>query len=137
MYAEGALGSFTHLTTTPAMMSDPKLPFATESTALGESKPAETPRPSAPLAISGSSASSRRLWLRRIGVLLFVFLCATVGVMLIMLPWRPEWTDNHLLLPYPMLRSIMSNGFVRGLCTGLGVLNVWVGFQEAIQYRED
>lgn len=54
-----------------------------------------------------------------------------------MLPWRPEWTDNHLLLPYPMLRSIVANGFVRGVCTGLGVLNVWIGFQEAIQYRED
>jgi len=119
-------------------MSDPKLPLATESASLGEIKPAaETPdRPSAPPA-SGVSASTAHLWLRRIGVLLFVFLCATVGVMLIMLPWRPEWADNHLLLPYPTLRSIMSNGFVRGVCTGLGVLNVWVGFQEAIQYRED
>jgi hypothetical protein len=57
--------------------------------------------------------------------------------MLIMLPWRPEWTDNHLLLPYPRLRSIVGTGFVRGVCTGLGFLNVWIGFQEAIQYRED
>jgi hypothetical protein len=121
------------------MMSDPKLPFATESTGLGEVKPAsETPvRQSAPPQVTGASASTAHLWLRRIGVLLFVFLCATVGVMLIMLPWRPEWTDNHLLLPYPTLRSIAGNGFVRGVCTGLGVLNVWIGFQEAIQYRED
>jgi hypothetical protein len=121
------------------MMSNPKLPFAAESTGLGEIKPpSETPvRPSAPPPVAEPSVSSARLWLRRIGVLLFVFLCATVGVMLIMLPWRPEWTENHLLLPFPMLRSIMSNGFVRGVCTGLGVLNVWVGFQEAIQYRED
>jgi len=119
------------------MMSDSKLPLATESTGLGEIKPAsETPVcQSAPPPVS--SASAAHLWLRRIGVLLFVFLCATVGVMLIMLPWRPEWTDNHLLLPYPLLRSIVGNGFVRGVCTGLGVLNVWIGFQEAIQYRED
>ena len=119
------------------MMSESKLPLATESTSLGEIKPAsETPVcQSAPP--TRSSASGARLWLRRIGVLLFVFLCATVGVMLIMLPWRPEWTDNHLLLPYPTLRSIVGNGFVRGVCTGLGVLNVWIGFQEAIQYRED
>jgi hypothetical protein len=121
------------------MMSDPKLPFAAESTGLGEIKPAsETPvRPSAPPPAAESPVSTARLWLRRIGVLLFVFLCATVGVMLIMLPWRPEWTDNHLLLPYPMLRSFVSNGFVRGLCTGLGVLDVWIGFREAIRYRED
>ena len=120
-------------------MSNPKLPFATESAGLGEVKPAsETPvRQSVPPQVRGASASTAHLWLRRIGVLLFVFLCATVGVMLIMLPWRPEWTDNHLLLPYPTLRSIVGNGFVRGVCTGLGVLNVWIGFQEAIQYRED
>lgn len=121
------------------MISDPKLPFATESTGLGELKSAaETPvRPSAAPPVLRRSASTAHLWLRRIGVLLFVFLCATVGVMLIMLPWRPEWTENHLLLPYPILRSIVGNGFVRGVCTGLGVLNVWIGFQEAIQYRED
>ena len=121
------------------MISDPKLPFATESTGLGEVKPAVETRvhPSAPPPVSRRSASTAHLWLRRIGVLLFVFLCATVGVMLIMLPWRPEWTENHLLLPYPMLRSIVGNGFVRGVCTRLGVLNVWIGFQEAIQYRED
>jgi hypothetical protein len=72
-----------------------------------------------------------------VGVLLFVFLCATIGVMLMILPWRPEWADNHLLLPYPTLRSIFATGFTRGVCTGLGVLNVWIGFWEAIQYRED
>jgi hypothetical protein len=70
-------------------------------------------------------------------VLLFVFLCATIGVMLMILPWRPEWADNHFLLPYPALRGIFASGFVRGICTGLGVLNVWIGFWEAIQYRED
>ena len=120
-------------------MSDPKLPCATESTGLGEIKPpADAPvRPPAPPPVSESSAPAAHKWLRRIGVLLFVFLCATVGVMLIMLPWRPEWTENHLLLPYPTVRSIVGSGFVRGVCTGLGVLNVWIGFQEAIQYRED
>jgi hypothetical protein len=121
------------------MMSDPKLPFAPESAGVGEIKPTSknSARPSATPPASRSSVSTAHLWLHRIGVLLFVFLCATVGVMLIMLPWRPEWADNHLLLPYPRLRSFMSTGFVRGVCTGLGFLNVWIGFQEAIQYRED
>jgi Na+/phosphate symporter len=116
------------------MISDPKLPLADS---LGElDPPPEAPaRPSVPREARRISAA--RLWLRRIGVLLFVFLCATVGVMLIMLPWRPEWTDNHLLLAFPRLQAIFASGFVRGLCTGLGFLNVWIGFQEALQYRED
>ncbi len=76
------------------------------------------------------------LWLHRITVLMFVFLCAVVGVLLVILPWRPEWTDNGLFLIYPRLRAFMANGFVRGVCSGLGLLDVWVGFLEAIHYHE-
>ena len=126
------------------MISDPKLPFASDSTSVGELKsPAETAVPvvpaeaPVPVSLSRRSPSVARLWLRRIGVLLFVFLCATLGVMLMILPWRPEWSDNPLLLPYPTLRAVVASGFTRGLSTGLGVLNVWIGFWEAIQYREE
>src|SRR5580765_2467406 len=121
------------------MISDPKLPLARSSTGLPElqSRPcAPEPQP-APDAVSRQRRPAAHLWLRRVGVLLFVFLCATIGVMLMILPWRPEWADNPLLLPYPILRAIFASGFVRGICTGLGVLNVWIGFWEAIQYREE
>ncbi|HTA25350.1 MAG TPA: hypothetical protein VK763_17600 [Terriglobales bacterium] len=76
------------------------------------------------------------LWLHRVTVLLFVFVCAVVGVLLVILPWRPEWTDNRLLLTYPSLRAVVANGFFRGLCSGLGMLDIWVGFWEAIHYHE-
>ena len=76
------------------------------------------------------------LWLHRVTVLLFVFVCAVVGVLLVILPWRPEWTDNRLLLTYPSLRAIVANGFVRGICSGLGVLDIWIGFWEAVHYHE-
>jgi len=126
------------------MISDPKLPFPSDSTSIGELKsPAPTSIPvvsaqaPVPVSVSRHPPSVARLWLRRIGVLLFVFLCATLGVMLMILPWRPEWSDNPLLLPYPALRAAVASGFARGLSTGLGVLNVWIGFWEAIQYREE
>ena len=76
------------------------------------------------------------LWLLRIRALLFVTVCATFGVLLIILPWTPKWTDNPLLISMPDLRPILSNGFVRGLCSGLGVLDLWLGFWEAIYYHE-
>ena len=121
------------------MISDPKLPLARSSTGLPELQPRSQPPEPQPAqdAISHRPRSAAHLWLLRLGVLLFVFLCATIGVMLMILPWRPEWADNHLLSPYPTLRAIFASGFVRGVCTGLGVLNVWIGFWEAIQYRED
>ena len=77
------------------------------------------------------------LWLHRLTVLMLVFVCAVVGVLLVILPWRPEWTDNRLLLTYPALRSFVANGFVRGLCSGLGILDIWIGFWEAIHYHEE
>jgi len=126
------------------MSSDPKLPFAGEPAAIdtspeaapdsagenGEPSPNESSPPRPPM-------SAARLWLRRVGVLLFVFFCATLGVMLMIVPWSPEWSDNPLLFSYPALREVVSSGFVRGLVTGLGLLNVWIGFWEALQYRED
>jgi hypothetical protein len=78
-----------------------------------------------------------QLWLHRVWTLLFVFFCATVGVLLVILPWRPEWTDNHFLLSSPGLRTFVSNGFVRGLCSGLGLLDIWIGFWEAVHFHDE
>jgi len=73
----------------------------------------------------------------RMRALLFVTLCATFGVLLLILPWTPKWTDNPLLLTFPGLRDFVSSGFVRGLSSGLGLLDLWLGFREAILYHED
>lgn len=77
-----------------------------------------------------------QLWLHRISVFLFVLVSAVAGVLLIILPWTPEWTDNYLLLSFPVLRSVVSNGFFRGICSGLGLLDIWIGFWEALHYHE-
>ncbi len=81
--------------------------------------------------------TSFQLWLHRVLILLFVFFCATVGVLLVILPWRPEWTDNYFLLGSPGLRAFVSNGFVRGLCSGLGLLDIWIGFWEAVHFHDE
>jgi len=87
--------------------------------------------PAAPAKHSGV-----QLWMHRISVFLFVLISAVAGVLLIILPWTPEWTDNYLLLSYPSLRTVVSNGFFRGICSGLGLLDVWIGFWEALHYHE-
>ena len=75
--------------------------------------------------------------MQRVLVLLFVSGCAVFGVLLVILPWIPQWTDNRLLLLYPSLRPILTNGFARGLCSGLGLLDLWMGFWEATHYHEE
>ena len=86
--------------------------------------------------VPSHSQSGTQLWLHRISVFLFVLTSAVAGVLLLILPWTPEWTDNYLLLSYPGLRTLVSNGFFRGLCSGLGLLDVWIGFWEALHYHE-
>jgi hypothetical protein len=76
------------------------------------------------------------VWLFRLRALLFVTLCATFGVLLTIVPWTPKWTDNPLLLNFPDLRNTVASGFFRGAASGLGILNLWVGFWEAIHYHE-
>ncbi|PYX05852.1 MAG: hypothetical protein DMG85_14520 [Acidobacteria bacterium] len=85
----------------------------------------------------GKARTGIELWLRRLAVLTFVFVYASVGVFLVILPWRPEWTHNHLLLSYPGLRQFIASGFVRGVVSGLGMLDIWIGFWEAVHYREE
>ncbi len=80
--------------------------------------------------------SGGHMWLHRLAVLLFVFFCAILGVILIIFPWRDEWTNNSLLFGHPGLQAFFSSGFVRGLCSGLGLLDIWIGFWEAIHYHE-
>jgi len=77
------------------------------------------------------------LWLHRLAVLLFVLFCAATGVTLAILPWSLQWSDNYLLLRFPALQPLITNGFVRGVCTGLGLLDLWIGFAEAVHYHEE
>jgi len=77
------------------------------------------------------------LWLHRFAILLFVLICASAGVTLVILPWSLQWTDNFLLLRFPALRPLVTHGFVRGLCSGLGILDLWIGFSEAVHYHEE
>jgi len=84
-----------------------------------------------------STNTRLRVWLSRIRALLFVTVCATFGVLLVILPWTHQWTDNSLLLTFPALRTFIAHGFVRGLASGLGMLDLWLGFWEAIHYHEN
>jgi len=104
-----------------------------------ESDTASAPQTSAQTdaALPDRSISRAHIWLLRIRALLFVTVCATFGVLLIILPWTSKWTDNSLLLSWPDLRGFLSNGFVRGFCSGLGILDLWLGFWEAIYYHEN
>jgi len=118
------------------MTTDPKLPV--------ESGPAPAPVQKQTIAglldpkpsVGPATHTGLQLWLHRTSVFLFVLISAVAGVLLVILPWTPEWTDNYLLLTFPWLRTVISTGFFRGLCSGLGLLDIWIGFWEALHYHD-
>ncbi len=77
-----------------------------------------------------------RLWIQRIWLAVFVLFCLEVGIILTVLPWTRIWTENSLLLGYPRVRELLMLNFVRGLVSGLGLVDIWMGIAEAVRYRE-
>ena len=82
-------------------------------------------------------ASPAEIWARRMFLVTFVLLCTLLGVFLIVLPWRPEWVDNPLFSGFPWVRSLFANPFFRGICSGFGVLDLWIAVSETAHYHED
>jgi len=76
------------------------------------------------------------LWMHRIWLAVFVLFSLEVGIILTLLPWTRIWTENSLLLGYPQLREFLTHNFVRGLISGLGLVDIWMGVAEAVRYRE-
>jgi hypothetical protein len=117
------------------MTLDPKLPVDEGVAMSSQSSPGQPAR-TAVIDSPAPAPQPLHLWLHRSSVFLFVLISAVAGVLLVILPWTPEWTDNYLLLSYPSLRTLISTGFFRGLCSGLGLLDIWIGFWEALHYQE-
>jgi hypothetical protein len=77
------------------------------------------------------------LWLKRLWLVVFVLFCLEVGIVLTVLPWTRIWTENSLLLGHRQVQEFLQRNFVRGLVSGLGLIDIWMGIAEAIRYRED
>jgi len=46
------------------------------------------------------------------------------------LPWSAFWEHNYFAIAWPALQSIVTNNFVRGAVTGLGLVNLFAGFAD-------
>jgi hypothetical protein len=55
-----------------------------------------------------------------------------VGLLLIVLPWSNFWERNYFGALSPVLYQILTNYFVRGAISGLGLLNLAAGLFELV-----
>ena len=52
------------------------------------------------------------------------------GLVLIVLPWSGYWEHNYFAQLLPGMQVFLSNDFVRGAVSGLGIVNVLAGVAE-------
>jgi hypothetical protein len=78
---------------------------------------------------SRRSSHEDRILIRR---LVYVALFLELGLLLIVLPWSSFWERNYFVYAWPTLRPMLTNPFVRGGISGLGLVNVFAGFAELV-----
>ncbi len=94
----------------------------------------QTDEASLPVAHSGKTAP---IWLQRLSLCVLVLFCVYLGVLVLILPWSTRiWDHNQFINARPWLAAILHNGAVRGLISGIGLLDIWIGVSEAVHYRD-
>jgi hypothetical protein len=75
-------------------------------------------------------------WLVRAELFLRVMLRLYIGLAVAYAPWSPLfWDQNPLFARFPTLSIYAANGAVRGIVSGLGLLNLWIALRDALRYR--
>ena len=64
--------------------------------------------------------------------LLLVAFFLEIGFVLMVVPWSEYWDQNYFAQALPTLRALITNNFVRGAVSGLGVINVSAGLVELV-----
>ena len=59
---------------------------------------------------------------------LTVVLLFEMGALLLYLPWSTFWEQNYFLNHFPWLMRIVLHPSLRGMVSGLGVLDIFVAF---------
>ncbi len=88
-------------------------------------------RPKVPAEASGRhrAAAGSPLLLSQVVFLLF---CVEVGLVLLLLPWTLLWDNNYFFSLQPQLSEFLLSNQLRGAVSGVGLVNLWMGFDVAM-----
>ena len=64
--------------------------------------------------------------------LLLIAFFLEIGFVLIVVPWSAYWDRNYFAQSLPMVHALITNNFVRGAVSGLGLINVASGVTELV-----
>ena len=63
---------------------------------------------------------------------MLIALSIEVGLVLIIIPWSAFWDRTYFATVIPPLQDIITNNFVRGAVSGVGLLNLMAGLIELV-----
>ncbi len=101
------------------------------------SAPGAQPVATAPSAsVQTSEEGPLPVWMQRTFLVIYVVFCLEIGMLLTILPWTEFWYNNPLLLGHMSAKALLSHNFVRGMISGVGLLDIWLGIWEAVHYHD-
>ena len=59
--------------------------------------------------------------------MLYILLCFTMGLVLLVAPWIPAWTSNYFVEHFAWVEGLARNDYVRGAVSGLGLADIGLG----------
>jgi hypothetical protein len=126
---------------TPAAGEDSRIQSEVSSSPYPDPSPS---KPATVIPIRATDSASRKqddddpppVWMQRTNIVMKFLICVWLGMVVSVLPWTPAWSDNSLILSLPKLRAIITTDFVKGVITGIGLIDIWIGIWEAVHYRD-
>ena len=77
-------------------------------------------------------------WLQHAERFLRVIVRIYIGLVVCLVPWFPPlWDANPLFAGSPTVENFITQGAVRGLVSGLGLLNLWLALRDVLQGPDD
>jgi len=76
------------------------------------------------------------VWAQRLLLVAEVAIALWAGILVMVLPWTRLWAENPLLAGWPSLKFILTQSFVRGMISGIGLVDVWIGVWDAMHFRD-
>ena len=67
--------------------------------------------------------------MKRLFIIAFFF---EIGFALLVVPWSAFWDRNYFAEAVPAIHAIITNNFVRGAVSGLGLINLLSGISELV-----
>jgi hypothetical protein len=73
--------------------------------------------------------------LARLLLFIFILFCLELGLFVFLLPWSGLWEHNYFLFRYPELAAYLLDNRLRGVISGLGLVDIGIAFWYIANFR--